>query len=74
MLHRGEVVVWFRRIARGVGRFARRAAPVLRSVARVAAPAAGVAAAALLARRYSRPRPEETARAVKTNPDGGGSR
>src|SRR5215470_9973819 len=34
---------FFGRIARGIGRFARRAAPLLRSVARIAAPMVGTA-------------------------------
>jgi hypothetical protein len=39
----GESEEFLRRIARGVGSFVRRAAPVLRSVARVAAPVVGTA-------------------------------
>ncbi|MBA2647803.1 MAG: hypothetical protein H0U81_13480 [Pyrinomonadaceae bacterium] len=51
-----------KKAGRTVGGFVRRAAPVLRSVARVAAPVAGIAAVALLASRRSRSRPEEAGR------------
>ncbi len=63
------MVIFFRRIARGVGGFVRRAAPVLRSVARVAAPVAGVAAAVLLARRYARAWPEDTGHDGQATPE-----
>ena len=52
-----------------VGRFVRRAAPILRSVARVAAPVAGFAAVALLARRASQSRPEDAESDGKVNPN-----
>src|SRR5215467_7341075 len=41
--HEFEGDQFFGRIARGIGRFVRRAAPILRSVARVAAPMVGTA-------------------------------
>ena len=51
----GEVIDFigklFKKAGRGVGGFVKRAAPVLKNVARVAAPVAGVTAAVLLARR-----------------------
>jgi hypothetical protein len=74
VFRREEVVIFFRRIARGVGGFVRRAAPVLRTVARVAAPAAGFAAAAMLARRPRQSRPQEAGREVKGKPEGEGLR
>ena len=40
---------FFGRIARGIGRFVRRAAPILRSIARVAAPMVGTAIGGLSA-------------------------
>jgi hypothetical protein len=43
LAHELEGEEFFGRIARGIGRFARRAAPILRSVARVAAPMVGTA-------------------------------
>ena len=48
----------FKKAGRGVGGFVKRAAPVLKNVARVAAPIAGVAAAVLVVRRSRRRRVE----------------
>src|ERR1700730_14124161 len=43
MHHELEADQFFKRITRGIGRFVRRAAPILRSIARVAAPMVGTA-------------------------------
>jgi hypothetical protein len=43
LAHELEADQFFGRIARGIGRFVRRAAPILRSIARVAAPMVGTA-------------------------------
>src|SRR5262252_9583082 len=43
LVHEFEGDQFFGRIARGIGRFVRRAAPILKSVARIAAPMVGTA-------------------------------
>jgi len=58
-----------KKAGRSVGGFVRRSAPVLRSVARAAAPVAGVTAVALLASRRLRTRTEEAGRDGRDNPD-----
>lgn len=55
------MVVFFRRLARGIGRLAKRAAPVLRQVARVAAPVAGIAGAVMLVRKHSQSQADKVA-------------
>ena len=51
----------FRKVSRKVGGFIKQAAPVMGRVARVAAPVAGVAAAAMLVRKHSQSQADKAA-------------